>query len=135
MSLFPSFRRPCPYQADLSAVMDGDWCRMCGQQVRDITDLNDAGRAALLRGCEGEVCVSYRVPVALAAAAALVVSVTPATAAQRPRHHHAPKVVQPPFITLAGAPMPMPPEPPSPPPTNGPQPNDVNPSAGPRSSR
>ena len=118
MSWFPSFRRSCPYQANLSAVMEGDWCRMCGQQVHDVTDRSDAERAALLRGCEGEVCVSYRVPVTSAlAAAALIASAAPATAAHKPKHHTPkPAPIQPPVITLAGAPMPIPPEP-SPPPT------------------
>ena len=88
MPLFPTFRRPCPYQSNLAAVMDGSWCRMCGQQVHDITDWTDTARAALLRRCDEEVCVSYRVPVASAlAAAALVAAAAPADAAHRPKHH------------------------------------------------
>lgn len=124
MPLFPSFRRPCPYQANLSAVMDGDWCRMCGQQVHDITDWTDAERAALLRGCEGEVCVSYRVPVTSAlAAAALVATASPAMAAHRPKHHTTkPARIQPPVTTLAGAPVLLPPEPPQPPKEEAPTP-------------
>ena len=112
MPLFPTFRRPCPYLADLAAVMDGAWCRMCGQQVHDITDWSDAERAALLRRCDEEVCVSYRVPAASALAAAALIA-SPVSAATKHHPHHRPQVAypQPPVITLAGAPVPLPPEP------------------------
>ena len=102
MPFFPTFRRPCPYQADLAAVMEGDWCRKCGQQVHDITDLDDAERLSLLRDCGGDVCVSYRLPAALAAAAL----VTSGVSASQP-HHHAHKAVPVavPVVTLAGAPV------------------------------
>ncbi|WP_425229683.1 hypothetical protein [Sphingomonas sp.] len=143
MPLFPSFRRPCPYQAELSAVMDGDWCRVCGQQVHDITDLSDAERAALLRRCDGDICVSYRVPVAsVLAAAALVASGASAKAPSRGAHHPAPKVaqIQPPVITLAGAPMPLQPAPAGQRPETDATPaatqtKDASPVAGPQSSR
>lgn len=138
MPLFPTFRRPCPYQSDLAAVMEGSWCRMCKQQVHDITDWTDAERTALLSRCDDLVCVSYRVPVASAlAAAALVTSAVPANAAHGPKHH-TPRTrpIQPPVITLAGAPMPIPPEPTPPPaPSSEGSQEKATPSADPQSSR
>lgn len=128
MPFLPSFRRPCPYQANLSAVMEGSFCRMCKQQVHDITDWTDAERLALLRRCdETEVCVSYRVPVTSAlAAAALVASASPAMAGHGPNHHATrPAPVQPPTITLAGAPLPPPVSTEGPPPA----PRSVQPAA------
>ena len=29
MARFPKIDRPCPYKANLAAVMDGDFCTMC----------------------------------------------------------------------------------------------------------
>ena len=121
MPFFPSFRRPCPYQANLSAVMDGAWCRMCGQQVHDITDWSDAERVALLRRCGDEVCVSYRVPVAALAAAALATTAAPAMAGPKHAHHPRPTMPPEPMVTLAGAPVPVPPETTAPPPADAPQ--------------
>lgn len=83
MARFPRIESPCPYKANLAAVMDGDHCRMCHRNVIDLTAMTDAGRAAFLASCEGEVCVSYRLPVrsALAAAAmAAAVAALPAAA-------------------------------------------------------
>lgn len=87
MAFFPKIQRPCPYRANLAAVMDGDYCTMCARTVFDLTPLDDEARRALLAGCVGgEICVSYRVPRAaltatmLAAAAAIPA----AAAAQEP---------------------------------------------------
>jgi hypothetical protein len=75
MAVFPRIQSPCPYKANLAAVMDGDFCRMCKRSVVDLTDMDDAGRIAFLQACgETEVCVSYRLPVRAALAAALVVA-------------------------------------------------------------
>ena len=85
MPLFPKVDSPCPYKSRLSAVMDGDFCRMCRRQVFDLTAMSDAERGAFLSGCAEEVCVSYRLPLRTAiAAAALATSVTanPASARQ-----------------------------------------------------
>lgn len=88
MALFPKIQSPCPYQADLAAIMDGDMCRMCKRQVTDLTAMDDAGRVAFFEDCETEVCVSYRVPVrsALGAAvlAAAAVAALPAAAQEVP---------------------------------------------------
>jgi predicted Fe-S protein YdhL (DUF1289 family) len=70
MALFPKIQSPCPYKANLSAVMDGDFCRMCKREVTDLTAMSDGERVAFLDACTGEVCVSYRVPVLAAAAVA-----------------------------------------------------------------
>src|SRR5262245_16819213 len=71
MALFPRIESPCPYKNQLSAVMEGDFCRMCKRHVVDLTEMSDERRLEFLRGCEAEVCVSYRLPVRAAVAAAL----------------------------------------------------------------
>lgn len=79
MPIFPKIQSPCPYKDDLAAVMDGDMCRVCKRNVFDLTAMDDGERLAFLAGCEEEVCVSYRIPmraaVAAAALAAAAVSV------------------------------------------------------------
>jgi hypothetical protein len=83
VAIFPKIQSPCPYKGDLTAIMDGDICRLCKRQVVELDALSDAERVALLANCTGEVCVSYRVPLHIAAAAALSVTaiVAPMTAA------------------------------------------------------
>src|SRR6185295_18004018 len=73
MPMFPKIQSPCPYKSQLSAMMDGDFCRMCKRQVVDITEMTDAERVALIAGCADEICVSYRRPLRVAAAAAIAV--------------------------------------------------------------
>lgn len=70
MAIFPVVQNPCPYKSRLSEVMEGDMCRMCKRQVIDLSAMTDAGRMAFMRGCAQEVCVSYRLPVRPAIAAA-----------------------------------------------------------------
>lgn len=83
MAIFPKIQSPCPYRGDLSAIMDGDMCRMCKRQVFDISALSDAERVAFISGCAEEVCVSYRFPMRAAAAAiALATLGAPIAAAQ-----------------------------------------------------
>jgi predicted Fe-S protein YdhL (DUF1289 family) len=86
MALYPKIESPCPYKGgDLAAIMDGDVCRLCKREVFDLTAMGDAERVAFMTGCAGEVCVTYRMPMrtALAAAvlAAAVVAVPTAAAA------------------------------------------------------
>src|SRR4051794_21278040 len=71
MAMFPKVQSPCPYKANLAAVMDGDFCRMCKRTVVDLSPMTDGERIAFLKACEGEVCVSYRLPAKVAFAAAL----------------------------------------------------------------
>jgi hypothetical protein len=85
--LFPKVTSPCPYKSQLAAVMDGDFCRMCRRQVFDLSAFGDDERRAFLAGCADEVCVSYKVPIRSAiAAAALAASAvaTPAMAQEQP---------------------------------------------------
>lgn len=85
MALFPKVQSPCPIRSDLAGVMDGDTCTQCRRQVFDLTDLTDDQRVSFMADCVDEVCVSYRLPIrpALAAAAALATLAAPmAVAAQ-----------------------------------------------------
>ena len=84
MALYPRIDSPCPYKGELSAILDGDVCRLCRREVFDLTAMGDAERVAFMRGCAGEVCVTYRMPMrtALAAAAlAAAVAAVPTAAA------------------------------------------------------
>lgn len=81
MAFFPKVQSPCPYKANLAAIMDGDMCRMCKRQVVDITDWSDGARVEFLAGCREEVCVSYRLVRPALAAAAIAAASIPATAA------------------------------------------------------
>jgi predicted Fe-S protein YdhL (DUF1289 family) len=69
MAFFPKIQSPCPYIANLAAIMDGDFCRMCERQVFDLSHMSSGEKKAFLDGCTGEVCISYRFTPALAAAA------------------------------------------------------------------
>jgi predicted Fe-S protein YdhL (DUF1289 family) len=84
MAFFPKIQSPCPYKGNLAAVMDGDQCRMCKRQVVDLTAWSDGERIAFLADCKDEVCVSYRLPLrpALAAAALAAASLPAAAFAQ-----------------------------------------------------
>lgn len=87
MAKFPKIQSPCPYQDNLSAVMDGDFCRACEREVVDLTAWSDAERVSFLASRESEVCVSYRRPVRgalVAAAMAAAVMALPAAAQDVP---------------------------------------------------
>lgn len=87
MAKFPKIQSPCPYQDNLSAVMDGDFCRACEREVVDLTAWSDAQRVSFLASRESEVCVSYRRPVRgalIAAAMAAAVVALPAAAQDMP---------------------------------------------------
>ena len=85
MALYPKIQSPCPYKNNLAAIMDGDVCRACKRQVFDLTAMSDDQRVAFVRGCKDEVCVSYRLPmrpaIAAAAIAAAIIAVPTAAAA------------------------------------------------------
>jgi predicted Fe-S protein YdhL (DUF1289 family) len=81
MAFFPKIQSPCPYIADLGAIIDGDFCRMCERQVFDLSHMSSNEKKAFLDGCTGEVCISYRFTPALAAAA-LAAAMPAAAAAQ-----------------------------------------------------
>ena len=86
MAIFPKIQSPCPYKSQLASVMDGDVCRMCKRQVYDLSDWSDEQRVVFLKGCQTEVCVSYRFrigpAIAAAAVAAVALGVPAAAAAQ-----------------------------------------------------
>ena len=69
MALFPKIQSPCPYKGSLSDIMDGDVCRLCKREVFDLTAMSDGERVDFMASCTDQVCVSYRVRPALAAAA------------------------------------------------------------------
>src|SRR3569832_2468945 len=71
MAIFPKIQSPCPYKDNLAAIMDGDLCRLCKRQVTDLTAMSDDQRMAFMAGCTEEVCVSYRLPIRVAAAVAM----------------------------------------------------------------
>jgi hypothetical protein len=83
MALFPKIQSPCPYKGELSAIMEGDTCRLCKRQVFDLTNMDDAGRVAFMKSCTDQVCVTYRFPVrpALATAVVLAAMAAPMAAA------------------------------------------------------
>lgn len=86
MSMFPKIQSPCPYKSQLATVMDGDFCRMCKRNVVDLSPMSDGERVAFLKGCEEEVCVTYKFPVRPAlAAAALAASVAALPVAAMPQ--------------------------------------------------
>ncbi|MGA0601191.1 hypothetical protein ACO2Q3_10865 [Caulobacter sp. KR2-114] len=70
MAVFPKIQSPCPYKSQLAEVMQGDFCRMCKRQVVALDAMSDGERVAFLSACQDEVCVSYRLPVGIAVAAA-----------------------------------------------------------------
>jgi hypothetical protein len=85
MAMFPRVHSPCPYKDSLASVMEGDFCRMCKRNVFDLTHMSDDGRREFIAACEGEVCVSYRLPLRPAlAAAALAASVATLPVAAAP---------------------------------------------------
>ena len=81
---FPRIDKPCPYKANLAAVMDGDFCTMCSRRVIDLTAMSATDRRHFLSSCETEVCVSYsfRPAIAAAALAAAAMALPTAAAAQ-----------------------------------------------------
>ena len=81
MAFFPRIQSPCPYKSQLSAVMDGDFCRMCRRQVVDLNAMTDTERFAFLSTCDAEICVSYTLRPAIAAAALAAAAVALPTAA------------------------------------------------------
>lgn len=79
MAIFSLIDSPCPYKGKLTEILDGDTCRLCQRQVRDLTDMSDKDKRVFLKSCRGEVCVSYSV--AAGTIAALTVLATAAIGA------------------------------------------------------
>lgn len=72
MTPFPPIQRPCPYLDRLDSVIDAGFCRMCRREVHDLTAMDDGERAGFLAACGGDACVSYRLNVKPALAAAMI---------------------------------------------------------------
>ncbi len=49
-------------------------CRMCKRQVFDLTSMSDGERVAFIKGCSGDVCVTYKFPVRKVLAAAVAIA-------------------------------------------------------------
>jgi hypothetical protein len=80
MPCLPKIDRPCPLARDAQRALAGH-CGLCGHEVHALDALDDAQRRELLAGARGAVCVSYRVPAALAASLALLLTTPGAGAA------------------------------------------------------
>lgn len=59
-------------------------CRLCRRQVFDLSAMGEDDRIAFLQGCSEEICVSYRLPMrpAIAAAALAAAAIAMPAAAQ-----------------------------------------------------
>lgn len=101
MAIFPRIQSPCPYKGELGAVMDGDFCRLCKREVFDLTAMTDGERVGFLADCRTEVCVSYRLTGA-AAAAALAVGALTAPVAAAAQAAPTPELVDVEYIIVGG---------------------------------
>jgi hypothetical protein len=82
--MYPKLDKHCPFKARLAEAMDGDLCTICNHQVHDLDAMAPEARRDFLNGT-GTVCVRYRMPAALAAAAlAASVAALPAAAQEAP---------------------------------------------------
>ena len=82
MAAFPRVTSPCPYKGPLSEILGADdVCGLCHRRVHDLSAMDEHQRLAFLKACSGEICVTYRLPAAVAAAAlAAGLLATPAAA-------------------------------------------------------
>jgi hypothetical protein len=58
----------------LSDLLEGGNCTLCKRDVQDLTDMDDSQRSAFLQNCSGYTCVTYRVRLKPALAAAFVLA-------------------------------------------------------------
>jgi hypothetical protein len=68
MAIFPKIQSPCPYRGPLADILERDMCRLCHRQIVDLDPFTDAERTAFLAACKTQVCVSYSLRPAIAAA-------------------------------------------------------------------
>lgn len=115
MGLFPVIQQDCPYKDNLSAILEGDFCRLCKRTVHDLDGLSEVERIALIEGCEGRICVRYSAALPAAAALALTVAggaIMAAAAAPGKRHdspgtdHHLRAAASPTQVTVGIIAMP-----------------------------
>jgi hypothetical protein len=82
MAIYPIVDQQCPFKKELAAHMQGDFCTICDKQVVDLSPMTDDERVAFVESRTGDVCVSYKLPLKRAiAAAALSAMVVPMAAA------------------------------------------------------
>jgi hypothetical protein len=84
MAIYPIVDQQCPFKKELAAHMQGDFCTICDTQVVDLSPMTDGERVAFVESRTGDVCVSYKLPLkrAIAAAALSAMAVPMAAAAQ-----------------------------------------------------
>jgi len=70
---FPKIDSPCPLDSDAQARIAGH-CGRCDKSVHRLDGMDEAQRRAFMRQATQPVCVSYRLPVAAAAALALTMA-------------------------------------------------------------
>ena len=66
--MYPKLEKHCPFKAQLAEAMEGDLCRICNHIVYDLDAMEPDTRRTFLHG-SGKVCVRYRMPAPLMAAA------------------------------------------------------------------
>ncbi len=59
--MFPPIESPCPLTSIQFSEVGNFNCSVCRREVHDLSAMDVEGRAAFLRECSGEVCVSYKV--------------------------------------------------------------------------
>jgi hypothetical protein len=146
MTSFPQIDKPCPYVDRLDSVIDGGFCRMCRRDVHDLTEMDEGELTAFLADRGAHTCVTYKMDVKPALAAALIAASAAALvvpdAGMAANHHQSARghyrarppyvrriPVQPALMVTAGMimpverptdPVPLPPPPPSPAPPRKP---------------
>jgi hypothetical protein len=93
--VYPRIDRHCPYSDRIAELLVGDHCRMCKRTVFDLSAMDEVTRRAFLAGCETDICVTYKLRPALAAAAlAATVAAFPAAAQEAPAKADAAGAIQ-----------------------------------------
>ena len=62
MQQFPKIDGPCPLQRPYAEIVIGSHCALCNRTVHDLDSMDEAARAALLRGQGDGICVKYTTP-------------------------------------------------------------------------
>jgi hypothetical protein len=61
MARVPTIVSPCPLRWATPPQPGLDFCGHCQRRVHNLDPMSDAERQAFLKGCTGDVCVSYTV--------------------------------------------------------------------------
>jgi hypothetical protein len=82
MAFYPRIQMQCPYKSNLASMMEGDMCGICKTQVVDMSAWSDDEGRAFVANRKEATCITYRMPLRPAlAAAALAVAALPTMAA------------------------------------------------------